>query len=68
MKTIYQMLWQEWDDSSALAMELQQLCCRPLIVYIANIMAADVLAMQGARASVDMILTLLNRDNSVHVR
>ena len=32
---------------------------------IVNIMAADVLVMQGARASVTMILTMLNQDDSV---
>ena len=35
------------------------------LCYIVNIMAADVLAMQGAKASATMILTLLNWDNSV---
>ena len=33
--------------------------------YIVNIMGADVLATQGARASATMILTLLNQVNSV---
>ena len=32
---------------------------------IANIMGADVLATQGARTSATMILTMLNRNNSV---
>ena len=36
--------------------------------FIVNIMAAGVLAMQGARASAAMILTKLNRDNSVPTR
>ena len=36
---------------------------------VINIMAADVLATQGARAWAAMILTQLNRDNSVpHVK
>ena len=38
------------------------------LVYIVNTMAVDVLATQGARASATMILTCLNRDNSVPAR
>ena len=38
------------------------------LFYIVNIMAADDLATQGARASASMILTLLNRINSVPAR
>ena len=38
------------------------------LVYIVNIMAADDLATQGARASATMTLALLNRDNSAPVR
>ena len=41
---------------------------RTNLFYIVNIMAADVLATQGARASATMILTKLNRDNSVPAR
>ena len=37
-------------------------------LYIINIMAADVIAMQGARASATMIFTMLNRINLVPVR
>ena len=36
--------------------------------YIFNIMGADVLATQGARVSATMMLTMLNRINSVPVR
>ena len=35
------------------------------LFYIVNIMAADVLVTQGARASAAIILAYLNRDNSV---
>ena len=35
------------------------------LVYIVNIMAADNLATQGARALAAMILTWFNRDNLV---
>ena len=38
------------------------------LFYIINIMAADVLATQGARASATMILTYLKRVNSVPKR
>ena len=38
---------------------------RTYLFYIVNIMDADVLATQGARASATMILTLLNRSNLV---
>ena len=38
---------------------------RTQLCYVVNIMAADVLATKWARASVTIILTLLNRDNSV---
>ena len=38
------------------------------LVYLVNTMATDGLAAQGARASVTMILTKLNRDNSVAAR
>ena len=38
------------------------------LFYIVNILAADVLATQGARASAAMILTKFNRDNSVPTR
>ena len=37
---------------------------RNYILYIVNIMSANVLATQGARASGTMILTMLNRNNS----
>ena len=35
------------------------------LFYIVNIMGADVLTMQGARASATMIFTMLNRVDSV---
>ena len=38
------------------------------LFYVFNKMAADDLATQGARASATMILTLLNRINSVPAR
>ena len=38
---------------------------RTFLFYIVNIMGADVLATQGARASATMILSVLNRNNSV---
>ena len=38
---------------------------RTYIFYIVNIMGADVLALQGVRASLTMILTMLNRINSI---
>ena len=41
---------------------------RPCKLHIVNIMGVDVLATQGARASVTMILTILNRNNSVPTR
>ena len=41
---------------------------RTCLFYIINIMAADVLATQGARASATMILSLLNRVYSVPAR
>ena len=41
---------------------------RTYLSYIVNIMGADVLAMQGARASATMILTMLNKINSVIAR
>ena len=41
---------------------------RTYLYYIVNIMAADVLATQGARASTTMILTMLNRINLVPTR
>ena len=40
----------------------------PTWVYKVNIMAADDLATQGARASATMMLTELNQDNSVPTR
>ena len=36
--------------------------------YLVNIMAAGVLATQGARASAAMLLTQFNRDNSAPAR
>ena len=36
--------------------------------YIVNIMGADVLTTQEARASTSMIMTMLNRNNSVPAR
>ena len=44
---------------------LPQIRKRIYTFYLVNIMAAGVLAMQGARASAAMILTQLNGDNSV---
>ena len=41
---------------------------RTYAFYLVNIMAADVLVMQGAKASATMILTQVNRDNSVPTR
>ena len=41
---------------------------RAYLFYIVNIMAGDALATQGAMASKAMILTYLNRDNSVPAR
>ena len=39
------------------------------LLYIVNIMGADVLETQGARASATMIFTVLNQINSVpHVK
>ena len=38
------------------------------LLYIINIMVVDVLATQGARASVTLIFTMLNPNNSVPVR
>ena len=38
------------------------------LFYIVNIMGTDVLAIQGARASATMILTMLNRNNLVPAR
>ena len=38
---------------------------RTYLSYMVNIMGADVLATQGARASATMIFTMLNRINSV---
>ena len=38
------------------------------LFYIVNIVGADVLATQGARASATMLLTMLNRNNSVPIR
>ena len=38
---------------------------RTYLIYIVNIMAADDLATQGARASATMILTMFNHDNLV---
>ena len=38
------------------------------LFYIADIMGADVLATRGVRASATMILTMLNRNNSVPAR
>ena len=38
---------------------------RTYLFYIVSIMGADVLVMQGARASASMILTMLKRNNSV---
>ena len=38
---------------------------RTYLFYIVNIMVADVLATQGARASVTMVLTMLNQINAV---
>ena len=38
---------------------------RAYLVYIVNIIASDDLAMEGARASAAMILTLLSWDNPV---
>ena len=40
----------------------------PHLFYIVHTMSADVLATQGARASSTMIITLLNRINSVPAR
>ena len=37
------------------------------LFYIVNVIVADDLTTQGARASVAMILTYLNKDNSVPV-
>ena len=37
----------------------------PHVFYIVNIMGADVLATQGARALATMILSMLNQNNSV---
>ena len=39
---------------------------RNYLFYTVNIMSADVLMTQGARASTPMIFTMLNRINSVH--
>ena len=41
---------------------------RNYLFYIVNIMGADVLATQGARASATMILTMLNQINLVPAR
>ena len=41
---------------------------RTYLFHIVNIMVADVLTTQGAMASAAMILTQLNRDNSVPAR
>ena len=39
-----------------------------ILSYIVNIMGADVLPMQGTRASTTMIFTMVNRINSVPAR
>ena len=41
---------------------------RTYLFYMVNTMGADVLASQGTRASATMILTTLNRINSVPAR
>ena len=41
---------------------------RSYIFYVINIMGADGLATQGARASATTILTMLKRNNSVPAR
>ena len=41
---------------------------RTYLFYIVNIMGADVLATQGARASATMVLTVFNQINSVPAR
>ena len=41
---------------------------RTHLVYIVNIMGADALMRQGARASATLILTMLNRNDSVPTR
>ena len=49
--------WGSWNSSSSET--------GTYLFYIISIIGADVLAMQGARVSATMILTWLNRDNSV---
>ena len=60
--TFYVILPHQWDPGSWNSSLSKTGTC---LFYIINIMAADVLATQEARASVTMIMTQLNRVNSV---
>ena len=56
----------DWNDTGKLNLS----SCKPMACqfYIANILGVNVLATQGAMASAIMLLTVLNRNNSPHVK
>ena len=64
VSTIY-IIPPNWHDTGMSSWNPSSCKTRIYLFYIVNIMGADVLATQGAKASAPMILTMLNQNDSI---